>query len=282
MFDGGHLIQAMALDIERFFNGSHKFKYRISGYKTFATAYEGVPVAVYSTDIGYKEVLSLEDACLILLIGCHEAAHVLNRHDLVRHSPDNNNAKDDLALEVFADFFGAKLFQTLILVGSETRRLFKQVGYSSLEKLYDELGNSLGVLYSTYYQWSESGKSYESALSRVGIAVAGTNSVLDRFLGVDVNRSYKVFEKLHKRTCLVGQSKPYLANNKLPHHAAILMAKVQKNGSMFHNMKPSVVYLLGGDTYDVPDEVKKIYVARKREELKALGLDLPLEKDVTD
>ncbi|MGF6487009.1 hypothetical protein [Pseudomonas frederiksbergensis] len=282
MFDGGHLIQAMALDVEGFFSGNYKFKYRISGYKTFATAQQGIPLAIYSTDIGYKEVLSLEDACLILLIGCHEAAHVLNRHDLVRHSANNNNAEDDLALEIFADFFGAKLFQTLILVGPETRSLFKRLGYTRLDSLYDDLGRALGVLYNTYYQWSESGRNYESALSRVGIAVAGTNSVLDRLLGVDINRSFKVFDKLHKRTHLFDKRKPYLAANKLPRHAGKLMAKVQKDGSMFLDMNPGVVYLLGGDTYDVPEKVRDEYVAKKKEELKALGVELPLENDNTD
>ncbi|AJE23887.1 hypothetical protein [Azotobacter chroococcum] len=275
MFDGGHLLQAMALDIERFFNNSYRFRYRVYGSKNMSTAENGSPLAVYAQDVGLKEIENLKDACLILLIGCHEAAHALNRHNLIKSTSEINAIKDDISLEVFADFFGAKLFQTLVLIGRETRILFKRCGYKKLQTLYDDMGDALEILYRSYYQWGESSGRYESSLSRVGLCVAGVNSVLDRFLGVDPYRSFMIFEKLHKGTNLNDQRKPYLADKEIPHHAGMLMAKVQDGNSMFPGIYPEISYLLGGYSYITDAEEKQAYVRAKQAELRRYGIEIP-------
>lgn len=254
MFNGAHVIQAMALDIENLFQpGTYKFRYRICGSTNYTLGFNGEPRVIFSEEIGELEISTLKDAFIVLLIGCHEAAHVLNCHHRIGHTEFSDVIRDDRSLELFADFFGAKLLQTLVLKGEYIGHILSSFKSPPLNGniLYESIGSALGELYRTYYYRSDKSKIYESALSRVGICVNGINSVLDRAYGFDIFRALTVFFAFHKDSSFNDQPDRYLKDTDLPRHGAALMAAIERNGKMFHNMKPDSLRLLGGVSYKV-------------------------------
>jgi len=68
-----------------------------------------------------ERVQSVDDAMFFLIIIGHELAHYVNKH--LAHTDESKI--DSVAIEGWADFFGARIMFTLITYGNQTALLRK-------------------------------------------------------------------------------------------------------------------------------------------------------------
>jgi len=124
-------------------------------------------------------VVVLEDYFFVLLSVCHELAHYLNRHN----DHKDQSELDYKALEVWADFFGTRLFMFLVSFRTRTRQaLEKCCEQLNQEAVLKAIGKSLSEIYRTIYAGCVSDH-YPPAGERVHIVNAGVLSFFYRLFG---------------------------------------------------------------------------------------------------
>ena len=101
-----------------------------------------------SKDICEFEITNLVDLFYVAIIVCHEVAHYLNNHT----SHIDKSSVDFTALEVWADFFGARIFITAITFGSRTQKLIKRFcSEIEQEQILISIGRAIKDIYKYIY-----------------------------------------------------------------------------------------------------------------------------------
>ncbi|MBX8603592.1 hypothetical protein K5D40_15315 [Pseudomonas cichorii] len=228
-------------------------------------------------NISLFTITDLTGMMMVMIEVCHEVAHYLNRHAIYISGNEADKVKDDKSLEIWADFFGAKLIMTLVLLGSRIRPAVKKIGYTGLDSLLESLNQALLKFYSTRYADSDGSPIYEKKDSRVGLCVAGINSVLDRAGGVDYQRSYNVFMKLHRGTAVLEKDEideNYMQDRRSIGVAFEIMKNLQiEGGSMFDGMNPFAAYILGAGDYNTSEADRIKYVEDRKKRFLAQGFN---------
>lgn len=177
-FTGEDLARAAAADFESFFlpGGEVKIRIEVKGVHAAITRGKGDQVRIVIPREMAEEVI--DDADLLhfhLLILGHEIAHVVHRHNEEVDQPRD----DYYALEMWADFYGAKVMMCLLtfgaLVGSKYRQFYPQRGVF-VEPL-ESMGRAAGRLVTSVYQEHPR---YPLPLLRVGLITNGIQSFLRR------------------------------------------------------------------------------------------------------
>lgn len=139
---------------------------------------KGAELIILPNDMADQEIDSAATLFLHLLMLGHEIAHVVHKHLLGAADQD---PEDYLALETWADFYGAKVAMALATHGPFVRRLtasFYPGTKNQFSCLFD-VSAALGLLTGTYYTASSR---YPSKLVRVGLAYNGIMSFLRHHL----------------------------------------------------------------------------------------------------
>lgn len=273
---GRQVIEIIIKDVEDFFDGTYIIEYAIEPRKSACQKIgEGARIVITS-DISDFAVVDLSGLLMVLLEVCHEVAHYLNCHAVYVSRDEELKEKEDRSLEVWADFFGAKLIMTLILLGNRVRPLAKSLGYTGLKSLLDALNEALLAFYASRYKESDASPIYEKKDSRVGLCVAGINSVLDRAGGINYQRSLAVFMGLHRGTDVMEKCAPdknYMQDHHSIHVGIDIMKNLQKGGkTLFEGMDEFVAYILGAGNYDISKAERDKYVDNRRRRFLAAGV----------
>ena len=193
--NGRTIIQNLASDLENFF-----FYNKLSIKMEFDS--DSVHHAVYvgkdnnerirfSKDLSSFEPNNLSDLFYIAIIACHEFAHYLHRHN----STEDSDNLDSMALESWADFYGARLFITLISFGKRTVKSIKEfIDPISQEIILKSIGAALFDIYKYIYAHNTSDQ-YTPPFERVSIFCAGVTSFFYRLYG-EVNAKLFVYVNL--------------------------------------------------------------------------------------
>lgn len=140
-----------------------------------------------------KEVIDTPDKLHFhLLILGHEIAHVVHRHN-----DEVDQGRDDFhALEMWADFYGAKVMMCLLTFGARVSPKFKEFypGTRFLEVALESMGRAAERLVTGVYA---NHPRYPFPLLRVGLITNGIQSFLRRELkGAPGIWPYSVFKRL--------------------------------------------------------------------------------------
>ncbi|MNJ24983.1 hypothetical protein D3C77_194150 [compost metagenome] len=276
---GQHAIEMIIKDIEALFtNKPYSIEYVIAPRGSTCQKVGENSRIIIDQNISFFMITDLTDMMMVMIEVCHEVAHYLNRHSIYMSGSEEDKVKEDKALEIWADFFGAKLMMTLILLGSRIRPAVKKIGYTGLDSLLKALNQALLRFYSTRYADSDGSPIYEKKDSRVGLCVAGINSVLDRAVGINYQRSYNVLKRLHQGTAVLetneaGES--YMQDRNSIGVAFEIMKNLEVDGiSMFDGMDPFAAYILGAGTYNTSEADRNKYVEVRKKRFLAQGFNL--------
>lgn len=171
---GKQVLEAFKSDVEGFFYPDAGFVMNtaVNGIKTrYVGDAEKGGIAV-SHDLAAFEVRSLADLMFVLLVLGHEAGHLLNVH-----GAHQDSSKDETrALEVWADFYGAKVAMAVMTIGTKVRAMVDSHGGTNAGVRLDAIGVALGRLSGTYFEVAD--RRYEPSPTRVATFVAGVMSGL--------------------------------------------------------------------------------------------------------
>jgi hypothetical protein len=277
--DGKQVVEKIIQDVESFFDDKENYKvnYLFAPRESACKSHGDNTYVIINDNIAHYDVIDLAGLMLVMIEVCHELAHYLNRHSIYISDDEQLKPLEDRSLEDWADFFGAKLIFTLIMGGRQIRSLAKELGYSGLRSLLSALNDALKIFYASRYLESDGSPIYASKDSRVGLCVAGINSVLDRISGVKLERSQMVFEALHLGTDILKGNQEiesrYMSDTQSVSRAGAIMRKLQgTEASMFKGMDPLYIHLLGGDTYHVTEDAREKYIAERARQYKEQGL----------
>lgn len=193
LMNGKTIIQDLAKDLQGFFfHNQLTVKMEFDTNSRHHASYLGVDEnerISFSKDLCNFVPNSLRDMFYIAIIACHEFSHYLNRHNSIS---DSENL-DSVALETWADFYGARLFVTLITFGKRTRKSINKLNPNADQNIIlDEIGKSLGDIHQYVYEQNTS-KKYQPPLDRCSIFCAGVTSFFYRLYGtIKVNWSVHV------------------------------------------------------------------------------------------
>ena len=127
----------------------------------------------------------------LLMIG-HEIAHLVHEHGRAKDLlPDQ-----DMALEYWADFYGAKVMMMLVTYGQCLKRLYRRYypGPIEFERPMESIGRAIGRLVTTVYR---DHPRYPKKLLRVGLICNGVCSVLRREMPTaDLIWYFSVYKRL--------------------------------------------------------------------------------------
>lgn len=138
----------------------------------------GAELIILPNDMADQEIDSASTLFFHLLVLGHEIAHVVHRHMLGARTQD---PEDYRALEMWADFYGAKLAMALATHGPFVHGLTRSFypGEKNQFSCLFDVSKALGRLTGTYYTASSR---YPSKLVRVGLAYNGVMSFLRHHL----------------------------------------------------------------------------------------------------
>lgn len=129
----------------------------------------------------------------LLIIG-HEIAHLVHRHmDGLRDQSD----EDYYSLELWADFYGAKVAMALATYGSKTHQVVRRFfPNGELFDALDSIGDAAELLVRTVYRKN---RRYPHPLLRVGLLSNGVTSFLRHDLGArfDPILHFSVFKRVY-------------------------------------------------------------------------------------
>ena len=178
------VVNALIKDFESFYYNSAKFKIRKEFDSSSRLLASCVGVAErkrirFSKDFCDFEVKTTDDLFFVAIIVCHEIAHYLNSHS--EHK--DQESIDFTAFEIWADYFGARIFISSITFGSKMQMLIKR--FNSVidqDKIISSIGRAILDMYESIYL-PTTDKKYPSAIERVLIFNAGSTSFFYRLYG---------------------------------------------------------------------------------------------------
>lgn len=175
---GEDLARAAATDFESFFlpGGEVPIRVEVKGVNAAITRGSGVKTRIVIPREMAREVIDTPDQLFFhLLILGHEIAHVVHRHN-----EEVNQGRDDFqALEMWADFYGAKVMMCLVTFGERVCPKFKTFYPEThfLEAALESMGNAVERLVTGVYA---NHPKYPFPLLRVGLVYNGVVSFLRR------------------------------------------------------------------------------------------------------
>jgi len=157
-----------------------------------------------------ERVQSVDDAMFFLIIIGHELAHYVNKH--LAHTDESKI--DSVAIEGWADFFGARIMFTLITYGNQTQKIIDEliavpfISPASNSERQDLIlracGRALRRAYESLYRPSDGSSKYPRSEIRVGTYTAGVSSFFYRLFGsVSENWTFYVYRRLLFLTRLI-------------------------------------------------------------------------------
>lgn len=181
--NGKTIIQDLAKDLEGFFfNNKLSIKMEFDSNSIHHASYVGSDKNErirFSKDLCDFEPKNLSDFFFIAIIVCHEFAHYLNSHN----STEDSDNLDSAALETWADYYGARLFMTLLTFGKRTAKSIKGfIDPINQEVILISIGKALADIHKRIYEQNTSRK-YQPPLERVSIFCAGITSFFYRLYG---------------------------------------------------------------------------------------------------
>nr|GLK22146.1 hypothetical protein GCM10017606_29740 [Microbacterium terregens] len=192
---GEDLARAAAADFEHFFlpGGEVPIRVEVKGVNAAITRGVGEKTRiVIPREMATEVVDSADKLHFHLLILGHEIAHVVHRHnDEVDQAP-----LDYHALEMWADFYGAKVMMCLLTFGSQVNPKFREFypGDYFLEDALESMGRAVERLVTGVYT---NHPRYPFPLLRVGLVNNGIMSFLRRELkGAPGIWPYSVFKRV--------------------------------------------------------------------------------------
>jgi hypothetical protein len=175
---GVDLARAAAADFESFFlpGGEVPIRIEVRGIHAAITRGTGDLVRIVIPRDMAREVIDTPDKLFFhLFILGHEIAHVVHRHN-----DEADQGRDDFrALEMWADFYGAKVMMCLVTFGARIRPKFKTFypGSHFLEPALESMGRAAERLVTGVYA---DHPRYPYPLLRVGLVSNGITSFLRR------------------------------------------------------------------------------------------------------
>lgn len=148
-------------------------------------------------------VETLEQVLLCLLLAGHEMCHLMNNHN----KRSDWKAVERKALEMWADFFGARVTFCLITHGQRTQSVIAATlgplataqslpGSLFQERLLNAFGNVLDIVFAQFLSSKKSEK-YPSASERMLTIAAGVSSYFYREFGrLDEKWTFFVYQKI--------------------------------------------------------------------------------------
>lgn len=276
---GEMLATAVKADFEWFFTEEAGFKIEmLAGPKNvpaFVKDSEGVFIAIPFDMAG--SVLDDGDTFLfhLLMIG-HEVAHLVHKHGDIWDEPQ----RDTVALEAWADWYGAKVVMTLLYYGPiimrYRRHFFPQ---TEIDDLLKGMARAVERLVATVYN---DNPRYPAKIERVGLTICGVWSFLRLMKikdGFDFYTRVTLYllgtEKVHELVLFAddGVFDPAILARIRKLHKALQ----GEDAAIALGMKPEAMRFLH-TTWDQSDEELMVSQALRRIELEALGHDLLSEK----
>lgn len=153
----------------------------------------------FSSDCCNKNVESITDYFVGLIIVCHELAHYLNHHNYFA-SPE---LEDSRVIEAWADRFGMCIFMCLITFGEQSKRMAESLGMPehSGERI-NEIGKAF--FYMHQYLYNNDSKKYHTRGDRVMHVAAGVNSFLESYWGdFKIKRALDVYTRIYTANNLI-------------------------------------------------------------------------------
>lgn len=171
------IIKAIFDDFDSFFSNVKHENYRyifnakhdLKVYRTGKKSYLNIPEDIKYLDIDLDE----EKVYLLFLIG-HEIAHLANKH--LDHK--DKNSFDTRSIEMWADFFGAKIAMSILINGKNFNQLVNS-DLSDPNKGLELLSYMLNIINEIYKNTNESEK-YLDSNSRLSTTTAGIIAYLTR------------------------------------------------------------------------------------------------------
>jgi hypothetical protein len=113
----------------------------------------------------------------LLMLG-HEIAHLVHRH---LDGASDQSDEDYRSLELWADFYGAKVAMTLLTYGEQLHQIARRFWPDGdMHKLLSNIGDAVGLLVTKVYREH---KKYPSRLERAGLASNGVLSFVRNYYG---------------------------------------------------------------------------------------------------
>ena len=153
----------------------------------------GVDRIVIPQDMAGQVVDSPELLIFHLLMIGHEIAHVVHKH---LDGADEQSVEDYHSLELWADFYGAKVMMTLLTFGPRLSEIaLRFFPERKTEEALEVIGNAVGYLVSSVYQ---NHKRYPKKLVRVAATSNGVTSFMRNLRGKDFQLIlyYSIFKRV--------------------------------------------------------------------------------------
>ena len=194
---GRDVVEAAKSDVEAFFLPSANFEIRTRDGMRHALRGKGDKAYVqFDTNMLGAPDEDFETFVLAMLVFGHEVAHYLHRHNDLPLEVEESNL-DARSLEIWADFFGAKLALTVMTFGRRTQDIYACLsdGMRQREQIR-AIGKAVGRLGTSYF--AVQSDAYEDPSTRVGHCIAGITSFFDGYFEVKrIGRSLGLMRLLY-------------------------------------------------------------------------------------
>lgn len=202
-------------------------------------------------------VETLEQVLLCLLLTGHEMCHLMNNHN----KRSDWKATERKALEMWADFFGARVTFCLLTHGKKTQSVIAAAlgplatahslpsGFSQ-ERLLNAFGNVLDIVFAQFIKAQKSEK-YPSASERMLTITAGVNSYFYREFGrLDENWTLFIYQKIAFGRPWFANSATEMQGQEMDEGIFMLINKVHKDisgvrASISPGLRPEYEKLIG-------------------------------------
>ena len=149
------------------------FRYQSIGLPCTKSDQSGSYIAL-PHELAAREIGGTEELFGYLLMLGHEIAHLIHRHEFRANA---QSVEEFRCLEIWADWYGAKVATALINGGPRTHAL---AGSPSFELFVDQMAAGVDFLVERVYREHEK---YPSPLERAGLTANGVLSYLSAWLG---------------------------------------------------------------------------------------------------
>lgn len=171
------IVKAIFNDFHSFFiDAKHaKFKFlfekkdELKVYRTGSKSYLNIPNDIKYLDISHDA----EKLYLLFLLG-HEIAHLANKH----LNYIDKNSFDTRTIEMWADFFGAKISMSILLYGKSFNNML-DINISNQNEGIELIAEMLKKI-NTIYKNSNSSNKYLNSNNRLSTTIAGIAAFLTR------------------------------------------------------------------------------------------------------
>lgn len=277
---GRHLALAVAMDFEAFFEPGQAPHVNVVvgtvGAPTIRAIKDAV-VILLPKDMADQVVDSPMTMFLHLFALGHEIAHLVHQH---LHGASGQPIEDYRGLEMWADFYGAKVAMALVTYGGTIHRLTADFypGETNKFTCLKDVGDALGRLAETWY--ADPSPRYASRLVRVGLAYNGIMSFLRHHLGPEFeNHLYEsVFRVIYRSDTLakfvILEGDSVTVDEEPIHRSALWHRDMQGDAAaLTPGFRPELLNILH-TTFDQTEEEIEESRAKRLKELRDAGFDV--------